>query len=159
MKTPELVYPEDLVVYVRRRNQWFYYASYKNHWIMDQVAWGKSFEKSGFPSDGDYSERFDIPILNEQTADTFLEAVRECRYTRDEMRSAYLAALDVSIEEAELYMPALWVDFDDKKLISYYPEPFSFEHFVPEGWEGLYQSFIENLPREIWYWKRELHQW
>ena len=44
------------------------------------------------------------------------------------------------------------MDFDNKVLYSQYPEPFSFENYIPNGWEGKYDSFFENIKEENKYW-------
>ncbi|MBQ6462179.1 MAG: hypothetical protein IJJ59_02505 [Pseudobutyrivibrio sp.] len=50
------------------------------------------------------------------------------------------------------YNPSLYIDFDNKQLISYYAEPESFEDFVPDGWTGEYREFENQIPENQKYW-------
>ncbi|PAF34010.1 hypothetical protein CHH69_18115, partial [Terribacillus saccharophilus] len=34
----------------------------------------------------------------------------------------------------------------------YYPEPASYEVYVPDNWVGTYEEFIEQIPRDYRYW-------
>ena len=58
--------------------------------------------------------------------------------------------------EGELHlaglMPSLIVDFDSKILLSYFPEPASFESYTPDGWIGKYENFLDEVPVEEKYW-------
>src|SRR5205807_1298043 len=48
--------------------------------------------------------------------------------------------------------PSLLIDFDRKRLMSLFPEPASFEDYVPEGWSGEYGNFLDQVPEEQRYW-------
>ncbi|WP_322906646.1 hypothetical protein [Paenibacillus campi] len=39
--------------------------------------------------------------------------------------------------------PSLYVDVDGKQLFSSYPEPASYERYVPDGWRGTYGQWME----------------
>lgn len=53
------------------------------------------------------------------------------------------------------YNPSILIDFENRVFISYYPEPESFEAFVPDGWIGKYQDFTEEIPEKQRYWMDE----
>lgn len=56
-------------------------------------------------------------------------------------------------EEKINYMPSLYIDFDNKELISMYPEPASYEDYVPEGWKSEFKDFMDLIPKEYCYWE------
>ena len=43
-------------------------------------------------------------------------------------------------------LPSLYVNFDEEELTSCYPEPASYENFVPCNWIGKYDDFINDIP-------------
>lgn len=53
------------------------------------------------------------------------------------------------------YNPLILIDFESRVLTSYYPEPESFEDFVPDGWSGKYQDFAADIPQNKRYWLDE----
>ena len=50
------------------------------------------------------------------------------------------------------YQPIFFFDIPNKAFYSCCPEPISYEDEVPEGWEGLYDSFVELVPDGMRYW-------
>jgi hypothetical protein len=147
-------YGQDIVVGTKYMNQFRWYISEKEIWIMDQRKWTQAFVEAGYDvSEDDYSERFNIPILNENTAEGFFKSVEN-----DYVTTQHLQALLKSCgsynrwDDFSHLMPSLFVDFDDKKLISHFPELLEFERYVPEGWEGTYGRFYELIPEEHQYW-------
>ncbi|MCP5088350.1 MAG: hypothetical protein GY952_16285, partial [Rhodobacteraceae bacterium] len=58
-----------------------------------------------------------------------------------------------TLEDEAQYFPALYVDFDDKELISYFPEPFPFEKYIPPEWTSSYAEFFDKVPSALQYWK------
>jgi hypothetical protein len=36
--------------------------------------------------------------------------------------------------------------------MSYFPEPASFENFIPDGWKGFYENFLDKVPMQERYW-------
>ena len=53
------------------------------------------------------------------------------------------------------YNPSIFIDFDNKSLISHYAEPEAFEDFVPDGWNEKYQCFEDFIPCNLQYWISE----
>lgn len=49
-------------------------------------------------------------------------------------------------------VPSIYIDFDKRTLISNYPEPASYELFIPDNWCGKYNSFNELIPDSHRYW-------
>ena len=48
--------------------------------------------------------------------------------------------------------PAIYVNFDRQELISLFPEPASYEEYVPDGWKGTYGDFTSEIPVNLRYW-------
>ncbi|REK77661.1 hypothetical protein DX130_11895 [Paenibacillus paeoniae] len=118
---------------------------------MDLQKLNRAFLERGFdiPDPDEFSDRFHIAIVNEDTAEDFLQQISDCEVGTEELRSrveqrTYDHILDM--------MPALYVNFDDKELTSCYPEPASYEDYVPDGWLGKYEPFIEVIPEDYCYW-------
>jgi len=44
------------------------------------------------------------------------------------------------------------VDFDEKTFYLLFPEPASFEEYVPSGWKGTYEDFTGLIPKIEKYW-------
>lgn len=97
----------------------------------------------------DFSDRFDIAVVKEDTAEDFLHKIIDFEVGTEDLRK---------ILEQEAYshisdmLPSLYVDFDGKELTSYYPEPASYELYVPNGWLGKYEQFLGNVPEDYRYW-------
>ncbi len=148
-------YGEELVVIARYKNEWTYFVSEKDLWILDKKSRAYSFHKAGYelPLD-DYSDRFDIPLLDENTAETFFPEMQEFEVSSEMLRKMILEKdANNTLEDEAQYFPALYVDFDDKELISYFPEPFPFEKYIPPEWTSSYAEFFDKVPSALQYWK------
>src|SRR5262249_43368742 len=92
----------------------------------------------------------------ETTAAEFLRHLADHRISSEDLRSLLCTHLPADSREDILeYQPALFVDFDARVLKSLYPEPSSFEDFVPDGWKGEYTDFLEDVPAAERYWMLE----
>lgn len=150
----ELKYGEELVVVVKFREKWTYYISEKEFWILDHEAWAQSFRAFGYdvPLD-DFSDRFDIAVVDQETVAIFLQEMAKDQQTLEQLRSLVTTQVKGKPwDEVSVYFPALFVDFDACKLVSYFPEPFPFEQYIPLHWEGSYAPFFEGIPVDYRYW-------
>ncbi|AWB43490.1 hypothetical protein DCC85_04140 [Paenibacillus sp. CAA11] len=150
-------YAENIIVAVRFKDRWCWYVTEKEYWFMDLIQWENAFLDKGYPlpNQGDYSERFNIPILDEGSAGDFLHEIREFQVSTNKLREGFQKAVEMNTDlENDLleYIPALFVDFDHRRLWSMFPEPASFECYVPEGWTGKYEDFLEKVPARERYW-------
>ena len=41
---------------------------------------------------------------------------------------------------------------DKKELLSFYPEPASYENYIPENWSGRYEKFLSESSDKYKYW-------
>jgi len=150
-------YGENIIVAVRLEGSWRWYVTEKEYWFMDLPRFSQAFANKGYDmsSDADYRYRFHIPVLNEETVHSFLQYIEEEQISVEELRRGLAIqanAHDGDLEMLAGWVPALLVDFDNRQLSSYFPEPASFEQYVPEGWTGHYENFMEQLPAEQKYW-------
>ena len=153
----QIEYGETIIVAVVLHNKWSWYVTEKEYWFLDLTKLEKAFLIKGYGLHnlGDYSDRFDIGILDENSADKFLNEISEFKVSTVELRELVLK-LACSIKKSENFptelTPSLLVDFDNKLLISYFPEPASFEDFVPDCWKGVYENFLDKVPMQERYW-------
>ncbi|MDN4076860.1 hypothetical protein QYF52_02860 [Paenibacillus polymyxa] len=131
-------YAQNIIVGVMFLGQWNWYVTEREYWFLNT----------------EMEERFGIAILDETTAGAFLEHICEYKVAAGEL-TTMLQTLDEAIQhkdEVLEFCPTLYVDFDQKVLYSLFPEPASFEHYVPVGWKGEYQNFLEEVPPAERYW-------
>lgn len=155
MKT-EIEYAVNIVVGVVIDGEFHWYVTRKEWWFLDLVKFERAFLDAGYSLagvQGNYSNRFDIAILNGETAHKFLSEIHEYRVTIKELKQLVLEQEPVTdIDDILEYYPSLLVDFDQQILKSWYPEPASFEEFVPDGWRGVEIDFLDDVPAEKRYW-------
>lgn len=141
---------------MKRKGIWRWYQSIRDYWVLDLVKWKNSFIDSGYRVDpDDYSYRFDIPIVDETTANTFLEKMRLYRLNRETLARELETVIRDGVtwwDVAELF-PVLMVDFDDRRVASIAETP-CFDLYVPDGWVGTCDNFVADMPLEERYWVR-----
>ncbi len=81
MKFPEPEYAEKIVVGIVFRQTFAWYVTDKVYWYLDYTKYDRALLASGYnkPIASDYSHRFDIAILNEDTAQHFLSQIEDLR--------------------------------------------------------------------------------
>lgn len=151
----EPIYNENIIVGVVYNGTFNWYVTDTEWWFLDQVKWGDSFAQftqAELPDD--YSERFNIAIVNEDTAEKFLENIKEYAVPTTQLKKLLTEVIEIMENQDDLLdlCPVLFVDFDNKQLLSMYPEPASYERFVPEGWQGRYEDFTSKIPSQSRYW-------
>ena len=150
----DIEYGRDLIVGVVRAGNFYWYASEKEQWVLDQQKWKAVFSNSGFATPEGFGDRFGIGVVNEVTSDRFLSCMEPDLITTDELR-AMLERKDTSDADDVCHLiPGLFVDFDSKTLVSHFPEPLEYERFAPAGWAAYYGEFFDRIPIEHRYWMR-----
>lgn len=152
-----LEYGENILVAVIFRDKWSWYITEKEYWFLDLVKLEQAYLAKGYqlPDQGNYAYRYHIGILDEHTAERFLDEIRDFQVSTVELRELLLHTVEMESDvESPLadYLPVLLVHFDEKYLISAFPEPASFEYYVPAGWVGTYESFLDRVPSVERYW-------
>lgn len=153
----KIEYGENIIVAVVFRDNWRWYVTEKEYWFLDLVKLEHAYWAKGYqlPDQGSYAYRYHIGILAEHTAESFLNEIREFQVSTAELRDALqnTAGMDADVENPLTeYAPALFVNFDKRFLVSSFPEPASFEYYVPDGWVGTYDSFLDQVPIDERYW-------
>lgn len=141
---------QDIIVLVLYKNSWKWYLSEKELWIMDYKKFTHAFD----PSDDDYSDRFNIPVLDDFSAEYFFSHMKEFVVPKKKLEGLILENLPItSWENVAHIFPSLFLNFEAKKLYSVFQELTRFEEFVPENWASEYGDFYGKIPDEFKYWK------
>ena len=147
-------YAQNIIVGVIFQGEWQWYVTDKELWFLDLVKLSNAFKSKGYDMDDDNSERFGIRFLNEQTAELFLSHIQEYKVEVDDLRQKVLETCSSS-EKCDCILdmcPVLHIDFDNRILFSMYPEPASYEDYVPDGWVGKFYDFTNKIPNKQKYW-------
>lgn len=131
-------YAHNIIVGVVFRNQWSWYITEREYWFLNV----------------EMEDRFGIEVLDETTAAEFFRLIADFRVPSTELSQMLVDLRDSFQHQDEVleFVPALYVHFDDRLLYSLFPEPMSFERYVPEGWAGEYRDFLELVPEAERYW-------
>lgn len=147
MKTPDGL--NEIIVLTKKSNDYNWYLSDKEFWVMDYRKYAHTYD----PQNNDFSYRFDIAVLNEDSASSFFEKMKDFKIDQAELTQLIKDNLPLESWEENLGLfPVLFLDFDDKKMMSLYSELFQFEKYVPVGWHGEYESFYAVIPQDNRYW-------
>lgn len=131
-------YAQVLIVGVVFRETWNWYITEREYWFLNT----------------EMEDRFGIEILDETTAGAFLARIDDLRVSTSELAQTLEDLKDAfeSYDEVLEFIPAIYVNFDERVLYSLFPEPMSLEHYVPDGWTGLYKDFLDDVPKREQYW-------
>lgn len=145
-------YAENIIVGIVLKDKLAWYCTEQDVWILDLYKYAEGFIKNGYRFDMDFqlSCRNNIAIINEDSAEEFLQS-----YHENIVESKYLGDLlrEKNYEGTVLAMrPSLYINFDKKQLYSIYPEYTAFEKYVPDGWKGEFCDFNYLIPKEERYW-------
>src|SRR4051794_30187263 len=121
---PEISYADNIIVGVIHKTKWFWYVSEKELWFMDLVKFSQAFVNKGHNADmTNFSERFNIPVINEETVEQFLAEIEQYHTDVTTLSIIFLDHLPASTWDDVIEMcPSLLIDFDHKKLLSLFPE-------------------------------------
>ncbi|QNQ22289.1 hypothetical protein HF650_22475 [Kosakonia sp. SMBL-WEM22] len=142
--------PEDVLVIIKKDQLFYWFAAFKEMWIMDRVKWVADFIQNGIVAitEGIHEERNNIPILNERNGDVFISLLKRdhALYNRDEIANEFYERLtaDTTWWNIDDLMPDLFIDFDSKALYSQYVESMHYEKYVPKGWKGQRIDFCDT---------------
>ncbi|USB33409.1 hypothetical protein [Paenibacillus sp. YPG26] len=131
-------YAQVLIVGVIFRGTWNWYITEREYWFLNT----------------EMEDRFGIEILDENTAEAFLTRIEDLKVSTLELAQTLNDLRDAfkSYDEVLEFIPAIYVNFDEKVLYSLFPEPMSFEDYVPDGWTGEYKDFLDEVPEQEQYW-------
>lgn len=147
-------YNLNIIVGIQLHNEWAWYVTRKEVWFLDYKKWSDSFGQKNEEEPGerwlDNEYCVYYPVVNQHNASSFLNAIKDYRVKTEELRGCMRFYLECQADHDELLdlSPVLFVDFDEQKLYSCFPEPASYEHFVPDGWKGFYRDFSKYIPEK-----------
>ncbi len=144
------VYAEIVIVGVLKDGIFTWYITDKDIWFLDYQKMEKAYQDKGYKVEMDVSNRFGIKTLSDENESEFLKNTLPFSISTSELRNTMFSK--ASKENCLEFVPAFYVDFDKKEFISFYPEPESFEDFVPEGWQGKYYNFMDTIAKCNQYW-------
>ncbi len=136
-----------LIVCVHR-DGWRYFLSEPFYWILDREPWLSEATDKG------HSERFDIAVVTEAHEERFLQKMEPFEKTEEELRRLLLCNCDPGSTWSDIisFLPALFIDFQVKRLVSCWPDSPEFENYVPAGWTGEAKEFLDDIPLAHRYW-------
>ena len=151
---------DDLLVIVKKEGIYYWFVSFKEMWILDRIKWIEGFVKSGVEINLQdvHKERYDIPVVNEENAQIFIDGLIKDGYSfdKDDIADEFFSRLSQKTTWWDIYdlMPDLLIDFDNKRLYSEYVESMHYQKYVPDGWQGELVDFCGNgtLPQDEMFW-------
>lgn len=157
---PEPEYAQNIIVGVLWRTTFTWYVTMKEYWYLDYTKYDRAFIAAGYhdATIGDYSIRSGIAVLNEDSAEQFFSYIADSQIPTAAL-SQMMLMRKVNADEDDMldFSPSLFVNFDQKQLISHYPEMIKFENYVPNGWSGTYRDFTPEIPKNERYWITDGH--
>ena len=151
MKHPK--YAEVLIVAIINEGSFNWYILDSDICNLDLNILDDAYRKKGYYDDViDESYRFGIRVVDEKTKDKFLENIKPFLISTSGLKKMMSEEKDPE-ELYYAYRPSILIDFDKKCLLSYYPEYWSYEDFVPDGWTGKYQFFEDIIPEKFRFWE------
>lgn len=151
---------DELLVIVKNEGRFYWFVAFKEMWVLDRVKWVDDFVKNGVEINLQdiHKERYDIPVVNEENVQIFIDnLIKEgYLYDKDDMAVAFYNRLSEKTTWWDIYdlMPDLFIDFDSKRLYSEYVENTHYHKYVPDGWLGELVDFCSDgsLPRDEMFW-------
>lgn len=142
---------EKVVVVVKHKSAFHWYMSDRELWVLDLPKWTQAFTDAGYEvPEIDASERFGIPVVNEQTMDRFLEEMEQFRIDR----SVLSEGLARRFSQAQSWwdvgklFPMIFVNCDKRHVSAFYSQGVQMERFIPDGWSGEFTDFANNANEE-----------
>lgn len=152
----EPLYAENIIVAIIYNNEFKWYVTDKELWFLDYNKLDNAYKNLGIEiqDNNEPEERIGIKVLDNENVAIFLQRINKYRTTKDELNYLLLENIKNKSEEDDLldFSPVLLINFDNKTLYSMFPEPASYEEYVPKGWSGKYEDFSELIPKSEKYW-------
>lgn len=141
---------EDILVIIKNDEKFYWFVAFKEMWVLDRVKWVNDFIRNGLGciNMNDHQERYNMPIINKENVDGFIQLLIDDGYLYDkrDIANEFYKRLSVKNLWWDIYdlMPDLFIDFDSNRLYSEYVESMHYEQYVPEGWLGELVDFCDN---------------
>ncbi|NWK70097.1 hypothetical protein HWX41_13720 [Bacillus paramycoides] len=157
----EPLYAENIIVAVIYNNEFKWYVTDKELWFLDYNKLDNAYKNLGvrIQDNDETEERNGIEVLDNKNIEVFLPRINKYKTTKEELN--YLLLKNIKSKNAGEDLldlsPVLLINFDNKILYSMFPEPASYEEYVPKDWIGKYEDFTEFIPKSEKYWIDEFH--
>lgn len=149
----EPIYAENVIVRVIHKKQFQWYVTDRELWYLDYVKFAQAFESHLAVDEYIEPERKGIEILSSGNAELFLKRIQSYKADAATLLKLFEDKIESGEEEDVLdFIPSFLVDFDQKVFYSLFPEPVSFEEYVPSDWKGTYEDFTALIPETEKYW-------
>ncbi|MGG0417497.1 hypothetical protein ABEY52_15820 [Priestia aryabhattai] len=151
----EPIYAENVIVGVVHKKQFQWYVTDRDLWYLDYVKFAQAFENEGDSAVDEYiePERKGIEVLSSENAELFLKRIESYKVDAATLLKLFKDKIESGDGEDVLdFSPSFLVDFDQKTFYSLFPEPASFEEYVPRDWKGMYENFTALIPETEKYW-------
>lgn len=139
---------DQIIVLVTHRGAQQWYVSERDPWVLDHDAWARAFEEAGYATDyPEHETRFGIAVVSEANAAEFLELMQQYAVDVAELEG-------VATGDYEPAMPALWVDFDARRVtidLDWVESP-AFDEYLPPGWTAEHRSFVAEVAEPLRFW-------
>lgn len=149
-------YAENIIVAVIYNNEFKWYVTDKELCFLDYNKLDNAYRNSGISiqDNNEPEERSGIKVVVNENVDVFLQRINKYIATKEELNYLLLENIESKSEGEDLLdlSPVLLIDFNNKRLYSMFPEPASYEEYVPKGWSGKYKDFTELIPKSEKYW-------
>jgi len=152
--TPDLLDPQYAVAVVRYKGAIHWRLSDHDNWILDWKKWRNEFVAAGYEAPdltAAAAKRFGIAVVDQNTAEEFLNAPEVRKLSLDFLRQALLERFPSAQSwwDVEFLFPIAFVDFDNKRFAGFYQNGPRLERYVPDGWVGEFVDFANAYPEEI----------
>ncbi len=152
----KLEYDNYIIVLVKFKKEFNWYVSEREFWILNYKKYAHSFD----PYDNDFSDRFDIPILDNNNCEDFFKLIKDRLVTDEFIEKMFKLHLPIDNWDNSFFLfPSLFIDFDQRKLYTLYDDGINFEYYLPKDWEGSYQNFYDKISDNMRYWKQDNIDW
>ena len=152
--TPELLDPRYVVAVARYKGVVHWLLSEPENLILDWKKRRDEFVAAGhqYPDlEMIAAQRAGVVLLDENTADKFLNASNARKLPLDFLRKARRerVASAQSWWDVGFLFPIALIDFDNRRLAGFYQSGARLERYVPDGWVGEFADFANTYPEEV----------
>lgn len=155
---PDNVVPDSIevaLVGVTRKGEFQYYVLPELLCYLDYLKFlvpDHTFTSVEGLTGGGVECRFNIYIVDEAHEEEYFKHLEPYKRSCERLQEELLMC--ICQDERFDYWPTILMDFDRHDFRSYFPEPKSFECFVPDGWTTSYQSIDEeDIPPDKRFWR------
>lgn len=134
---PEKLTPninEALLVGLTYRGEFHYYVAPRLIWYLDLSKRFPGIKAD--PNDSDFRIHLSILVPDDNHTAEYIRRLKPYRRSCSRLRKEMHECADKY--DLYDYYPQVLIDFDKKHFVSYYPEPYFLEDFVPDGWTSEY---------------------